>query len=72
MRIICERNLIEHDQKVNIRFVGFDNTFDCRRWGKVMKILKKIDIDWRKAEVNKGIIFGKGGSSKYKIKKKMI
>ena len=59
MRIICERNLIEHDQKVNIRFVDFDNTFDRRRWGKVMKILKKIDIDWRKRRLIRELYLGK-------------
>ena len=46
MRAICERSL-EHGNEVFIYFVDFEKAFDRIDWVKMVKILKKIGVDWR-------------------------
>ena len=46
MRAICERSL-EHGNDVFICFVDFEKAFDRIDWVKMVKILKKIGVDWR-------------------------
>ena len=46
MRVVCERSL-EHGNDVFICFVDFEKAFDRIDWVKMVKILKKIGVDWR-------------------------
>ena len=46
MRIMAERNL-EIDEKLCIRFIGWQKAFYRVKWTKLMRILKRTGIDWR-------------------------
>src|SRR5688572_2276708 len=45
MRVICERSL-EHGKDVFICFVEFEKAFDRIDWVMMLKILRKIGVDW--------------------------
>ena len=46
MRVICERSL-EHGRDVFICFVDFEKAFDRIDWVMMLKILRKVGVDWR-------------------------
>ena len=46
MRITAERTL-EIDEELCVCFIDWQNAFDRVNWTKLMKILKRTDIDWR-------------------------
>src|SRR6476619_2396855 len=46
MRMICARSL-EFGNNVYICFADFEKTFDRVNWGKMMKVLQSIGVDWR-------------------------
>jgi len=47
MRIIAERTL-EVDEELCICFIYWQKVFDRVNWTKLMQILKRTGIDWRK------------------------
>ena len=47
MRIIAERTL-EVDEELCVCFIDWQKAFDRVNWAKLMQILKRIGIDWRK------------------------
>ena len=46
MRTLCERSL-EYGNEIFICFVDFEKAFDRIDWVLMLKILKKIGVDWR-------------------------
>ena len=47
MRILCERRL-EFNEELFICFVDFEKAFDRVEWTKLLEILEKIGVDWRR------------------------
>lgn len=46
MRMLIERSL-EHDNDVYVCFVDFEKAFDRVDWGKLLKLMTEIGVDWK-------------------------
>src|SRR6476619_264400 len=46
MRMICERSL-EFGNNVYICFVKLEKAFERVNWGKMIKVLQSVGVDWR-------------------------
>jgi len=46
MRVLCDRSL-EHNNKICVYYVDYENAFDSVNWDKLMTVLKSIGVDWR-------------------------
>src|ERR1043165_3207476 len=57
LRVIAERS-IQHGQDIYICFVDYEKAFDRVDWKKLMRILRRIGVDWRERRLIGNLYMG--------------
>ena len=57
LRIIAERS-IQHDQDIYICFVDYEKAFDRVDWKKLIRILRRMGVDWRERRLIGNLYMG--------------
>src|ERR1043165_900868 len=58
LRVIAERS-IQHGQDIYICFVDYEKAFDRVDWKKLMRILRRIGVDWRERRLIGNLYMGR-------------